>query len=371
MIRSTKVSLKFSNRGRRDDLKAFVKEYRRVVGLFIDILWEEKSVPSLLPKVFTERVKSSLSARAIQCAGKQASGIVRGTRRKHEQRVYMMGTLLKQGKDIVRLRAVLDKERLSKPKVSNLPVELDSRFVSLDLENRTSFDGWLTIGSLGLFGRRKVMFPFKRHVHFNKLADKGKMTGGVRLSETEATFMFEFPSVFKTRGKTLGVDVGITSCLATSDGALTKPDVHGHTLTSILKKVAARKKGSNGFREAVTHRKNYVNWSVNQLNLSNVREVRCEAIKNLRRGKRTSRFLSHWAYADMFDKLERFCEEQGVLVTKVNPAYTSQTCPSCRALGKRRGKNFVCSCGYRNDADLTAALNLAGEPIVPRENVFL
>jgi putative transposase len=131
------------------------------------------------------------------------------------------------------------------------------------------------------------------------------------------------------------------------------------------------KKGSRGFEKSVAHRKNFVNWSVNQLNLGNVGEVRRENIKNLRRGKRTSKFLSHWAYTEIFEKLDRFCEEQGVLVTKINPAYTSQMCPQCKTLGNRRGKKFTCSCGYKNDADLTAAINLSGKPIVSRENVFL
>ena len=371
MTRSSKVSLKFSNLNRREDLGVFLKEYRRVLGIFVDIFWEDKKIPSFASKTSTDKIQSILSATAIQCAGKQASSIVRGARRKHEQRIYMLNSLLAQGKDASKLKAVLDKEKLSKPILDKTPAQLDERLIRFDLDNKTSFDGWLNVGRTGIFGRRKLTFPFKRHAQFNNLARRGSLNKGILLSEKGAILTFDINIPQKTEGQVLGIDVGVTNSLASSDGVLSKNDVHGHSLSSILKKVAGRKKGSNGFREATTHRKNYINWSVNQLDLSNVREVHREAIKNLRRGKRTSRFLSHWTYAEMFDKLDRFCEEQGVLVRKINPAYTSQTCPRCKTLGNRRGKSFVCSCGYRNDADLNAAINLAGEHIVPRENVFL
>lgn len=368
MIRSTKTSLKFTNSGKAVQLNRFLGEYRRVVGAFIDMLWEIEKVPSLIPKEFTSKINSWLTARMIQCAAKQASGIVRGTRKKYEQRVWRLNQLKNTGKDYSRLEAAITP--ISKPKIDNLPAELDERFVKVDLDNQTSFDGWLTIGCIG--DKLKLVIPFKKHAHFNKMLVAGKLTKGVRVNSKSATFMFEIEKPLKKDGEVLGVDVGVTSCLATSGGHLTATDAHGHNLTSITKTLERRKKGSNGFRKAATHRKNFVNWSVNQLNLSGIKEVRREDIKNLRRGKRTSRFLSHWAYADIFDKLDRFCEEQGVLVVTAKPAYTSQICPVCKTLGKRRRKNFSCSCGYENDADLNAAANLAGEPIVPREsNKFL
>lgn len=368
MIRSSKVSLKFSNSGKKDELAKFLDEYRRIVRLFIDILWEKDNIPCLLSKDYTRKIETWMTARAVQCAGKQASSIVRGTKKKHAQRVWRLKQLENDGKDFRKLKIVLDKEKLSKPNIDKISAELDERFVKMDLSNETSFDGWITLGCLGSL---KIILPFKKHSHFNKLFISGVMKKGVRVREKDVTFMFDIEKETKIDGKVLGIDVGISNSIATSEGFLSKSDCHNHTLTSILKKISVRKKGSNGFRRATSHRKNFINWSVNQLNLNEIKEVRRENIKNLRRGKKSSRFLSHWAYADIFDKLDRFCEEQGVLVTKVNPAYTSQICSKCGILGKRSGKSFVCSCGYENDSDLNASLNLSGEHIVPRKNNFL
>ena len=368
MIRSTKTSLQFSHTGKKHQLWIFLTEYRRVLRLFVDLFWEEKQIRPLVPKEFTDKIETWLSARMVQCAGKQASGIVRGTKKKHNQQLWRLDQLTLEGKDTVNLKNAINKTTPTKPDLNNVSAELDSRFIKMDLNNKTSFDGWLVVTSIG--EGLKLVLPFKRHKHFNTLLSKGILKRGVRICETDVTFMVEFNEPIKENGKTLGVDIGITNTLADSNGVLSKSDKHGHTLTSILHKTMRRKKGSIGFRQACNHRENYVNWSVNRLNLNGIREVKREDIKNLRRGKRTSGFLSHWTYAGIFDKLDRFCEEQGVLVTKVNPAYTSQICPRCKTIGERRGKNFTCSCGNKNDSDLNAALNLSGEPIVSRENAI-
>ena len=90
MIRSSKATLKFVNRGKLTSLREFIGEYRRVATLFIDLLWDEKDIPSLLPKEITGKITDSwLSARALQAAGKQASGIVRGTKEKQAKRLFI------------------------------------------------------------------------------------------------------------------------------------------------------------------------------------------------------------------------------------------------------------------------------------------
>lgn len=381
MIRSTKTSLKFANSGKRAEVSVFINEYRRLLQKFVDLIWDEGKIQGLLPKRFTDEVKGEtwLSARMIQCAGKQASGIVRGTKKKNERRKFILERLKQEGdsKGAARLQAIIDENPSGKPQIKNVSAELDERFITLDFENKTSFDGWITIGSISKRGgtrqgaRKKICLPFKKHSHFNEMLKSGQMKKGVRISDKTLTFMFELPDKQKDSGATIGIDIGLNQVVTPSNGLLPQFDGHGHSLKSIIEKISRRKKASQGFKQATEHRNNFLNWSINQLNLDNVREVKREDIKNLRRGKNTSRFLSHWTYAAIFGKLDSYCESQGVLVTKVNPAYTSQTCPRCSTLGKRKGEYFSCSCGYANNADLNAAVNLSGEPIVPRENDFL
>jgi putative transposase len=72
--------------------------------------------------------------------------------------------------------------------------------------------------------------------------------------------------------------------------------------------------------------------------------------------------MQYWSYYKTIGKLERLCEENGVLLTKVNPAYTSQTCSNCGCVDKnsRNGESYVCQhCRYKIDADLNASINIS------------
>ena len=83
MIRSTKISLQFGNKHRKDNLKRVITEYRCVVGLFVNILWEMENISILLPKNITSLANTWLSARMRQAAAKQASAMVRAIRNKN------------------------------------------------------------------------------------------------------------------------------------------------------------------------------------------------------------------------------------------------------------------------------------------------
>lgn len=362
-IRSTKTTLKFSNTGKKENIYSFIDEYRNVVYQFVNILWDLDKIPKFVDNRFDTKIETWLSARIIQCAGKQASGIVRGCRRKQEKRLYIINKFLSEGqtRKAKKLKRIYEETKVSKPNINTIEPELDSRFVKIDLDNLTTFDGWLTLTSLG--DKLKLVIPFKKTKHFNKLLSKGKIKLGVRLSKSSLTFMFDIPKKSKvTKGNTLGIDIGQTTLLSCSDNQVSKKDIHNHDLASITNKISRKKKGSKSFQRTVSHRKNYINWSINQLNLSEVKQVNIENIKNLRFGRKSSRALSHWTYTDIFEKLESYCEEQGVLVVKINPTYTSQRCSVCGWTRKsnRKGKSFKCgNCGFTADSDLNASRNIA------------
>lgn len=363
MIRSSKISLLNANKNKLETLRTVQIEYNKVISSFIEMLWLEERTPKLLGKEYTSKISSWLSARMIQSAGKQASGIVRGTKKKQEKRIYIYKKLLKEQsyKKARKLKTIIDKENVSIPFLKDLaPMELDSRFIKIQLNNPNSFDGWITISSIGK--KLKLEIPFKKHKQFNKLLTKGKVKQGLRLSYDSASIMFEVEKpVIKTSGKTIGIDIGIKDVYTSSDGQQPKV-LNGHTLNSIQKRLSLKKKGSKSFGKAQKLRDNYINWSVNQLNLSDIKQVNREDIKDLRRGKGSSRLLASWTYPLIFSKLERYCEEQGVLVSKVSPVYTSQRCSTCGWTQKRNrlGKEFKCvQCGNTLDSDLNASKNIS------------
>jgi IS605 OrfB family transposase len=70
-----------------------------------------------------------------------------------------------------------------------------------------------------------------------------------------------------------------------------------------------------------------------------------------------------WSYYDLEQKLSYKALKRHQLVEKVNPAYTSQTCPKCghTERGNRNKKMhiFCCkNCGYKSNDDRIGAMNL-------------
>lgn len=363
MIKSSKISIKFSNTNKILNLNAFIDEYQTVLKTFIDLIWDDEDLKPLLDKHYTSKINSWLSQRVIQCAGKQASGIVRGAKKKQSKRRYMIKKLNKEGqfKKARKLKEIYLKSKVSKPDVSNVEPELDSRFVTINLENPTTFEGWITLSSLG--NKMKIIIPFNKHKHFNKLNELGTLKSSARISKNLITLMFDLPEPNKViEGKTLGIDIGQKTTLSISNGKTVESDNHGHTYQTICNKLARKRKGSNSFKRTEKHRSNYLRWCCNQVNLDGVKKVNLENIKHLRRFKRTRRSLGHWNYAELFDVLESKLSDAGVQITKVNPTYTSQRCSDCGWVCKsnRKAKRFKCaSCGFTADADLNASINLS------------
>lgn len=363
MIRSTKTALKFANQGKQNQLNTFIDEYRSVVNKFIDLLWLQEIIPTLLPKIITSQIQTWLSARALQAAAKQASGIVRGTKRKQQKRLYIFNKLTIEGKhkQARKLKAIIDKNQSVKPNINQVEPELDERFVKQDWSNQTIFDGQITLTCLG--NKLKLVLPIKKTKHFNRLLSQGSIKKGIRLSKQNITFMFELQEVEKkSSGSIIGLDIGVLNTFTTSDKQQSKQDNHGYTLQTINQKLSRKKKGSKAFLRAQQQRTNYINWSLNQLNLTEAKTLKLEKIKHLRKGNKCSRYLSHFTYTEIFNKLQSLCETNGVQIERINPTYTSQRCSHCGWVrsSNRKGKQFKCkACSFELDADLNASFNIA------------
>lgn len=80
------------------------------------------------------------------------------------------------------------------------------------------------------------------------------------------------------------------------------------------------------------------------------------------RGRRMRRRLSSWPQGELHRQLEYKAADLGVPILKVNPRYTSKTCPRCGVRKDRRsrvGPVFRCAeCGWRCDRQLNAGLNI-------------
>jgi transposase len=71
--------------------------------------------------------------------------------------------------------------------------------------------------------------------------------------------------------------------------------------------------------------------------------------------------LGHWNIDLLYRRIADKAERNRVFLAFVKPAYSSQTCFSCKEVHKesRTGEEYKCvSCGYVDDADHNASMNI-------------
>jgi transposase len=299
-----------------------------------------------------------------QCAAKQACAMVRGTLEKQKKQLYVLNKLQKEGKDTKYLQRKMSLFPPSKPNVKNVNPELDARFVDFQETPGGHFDLFIRLSQLG--DKEEVIIPIKHHKVSRKWLEQGELKGSVRLMKNFLVLFCDVPDVPKrTTGKKVGGDQGEITCLSlgpNGDDQFTKKDKDGHDLKSICEDMARKQKGSKGFEKAQAHRTNYINWSINQLNFTGVMIFALERLLGLRRGKVTSRELSHFEYTAIKKKLISRSENEGFNFTEQDNKFRSQRCSKCGwvHVSNRKGKTFKCKnaiCGFVADADLNAASN--------------
>ncbi|KKW10196.1 MAG: Transposase, IS605 OrfB family [Candidatus Gottesmanbacteria bacterium GW2011_GWB1_49_7] len=91
--------------------------------------------------------------------------------------------------------------------------------------------------------------------------------------------------------------------------------------------------------------------------------------KKMKAKKGVQRRLSQWARGTLTTWINSNAEKRGILVVKVNPAYTSQDCSRCGLRGIRHRHKFLCpSCSFSAHADLNAAVNIRNRYTVLRHS---
>ena len=377
IIKSSKHSTKFANSGKQADLLTFLTEYNRVKWALVDYLWTTKinwsnkildiknnklDVPNFISTTELP-IETNLSARALKLASAEALGIIDSQVTKRRKQLFVLKRLQKEQKfgDCYALQSKIDSTPLIKPSQTsaNLYANLDSNCCEY-IQTDRHFNGFLKIHALGKeYGH--IYIPIQLTKHSKKLLsnDYNLMTSW-HIGEKDVTSRWK-KSVEKSTGtKIIGADQGFTTCLSLSDSQVTGKCSHGHDLASIIAGMGKKKKGSKAYKKAQHHRTNYINWAINQLNLSDVSELRLEKLHQMRYGQSMGKSLSSWTYTEINTKISRRCEELGVPVIEQSATYRSQRCSTCGFVHKsnRKRKEFICrSCGNIADADINGALN--------------
>jgi transposase len=380
-IRSSKHSFSFLNKEKTKNLQLFLQEYRRISQLYIDYFWSNKfkdkysyfnlkthnyKLPFMLSNIKINKdiqLKTTLSARALKCCLTQVLGIINGTLGKQRKRQYIANQKRKNHSKVSsKLRKLLRKE-FKKPDASKINPELNSICFNYKEIDSKEFDGFIQLKSIISTTKNFVInIPIKFHRQSNKLKKKGTMMNSILFSDNYISIRWkiEKPQT-KKRGKIVGADQGLKTIITLSDKQITPvQNKDGYNLQLITEKLSRKKKGSKSFKKAQDHRKNFINWLINQLNFNGIKTIKLEDVINIGYKNNSGRFMSHWTNTLIRDKIIKRCEEEKVSLLLDDSCYYSQRCSQCGLVLKssRSGKTYFCkNCGLNIDADLNSALN--------------
>ena len=183
-----------------------------------------------------------------------------------------------------------------------------------------------------------------------------------------------------TTGRVVGVDVGLSTLLTTSDGDKVGNPAYYRAAQAELRrqqrKLARARRGSKNRRKVLLrvqrqhdHIRHQREDFLHKLSTTLVREYDGIALEDLRiqnmvRNKHLSKSILDSGWHTFRQFLTIKAASAGRVVVMVNPAYTSQDC-STPACGYRNtmltltDREWVCSnCGTRHDRDVNAAINI-------------
>jgi putative transposase len=173
-------------------------------------------------------------------------------------------------------------------------------------------------------------------------------------------------------GKAVGVDLGLSSFIALSDGTLIPNPRRGRGIQAEQRRRSRAlmrcKRGSKRRRKARERLAKLQSQAQRarrthhfQIAASLVRDFSLIAVENLNvkglaRGI-LARDVHDAAWGSFLQILSDKAESAGRQVVKVDPRHTSQTCPACGTVKPKKLSQRVhdCACGYRADRDVAAA----------------
>lgn len=355
MIRSSKHILKYQTTNKTNWLDKLFKDYKTDLQYVVDKIWSGEMSSKKFDSTFVEP-NILVHSQYLQILHKQAVEIISSQRKKKKK---------------------------TKPEIKNLTIPIDERLYNI--KESKYFDKFIHL-RLPYIKKHRAKFirlPIKEHKQSLKFKNWTR-NKTILLQKINGNYYVTF-SYFKqdpelrTEGKIVGEDQGFKKLLIGSDG-----QIIGSDFVPIYNKIARKKQGSKAFKRSLKERDNKINESLNKLDLTGIKEIIIENLKGikqntnkkrqkaLKRGrisrwqfrvfKKFNNKLQRWCYSKTVSKLGRLCPENGVLLSKTDPSYTSQMCSHCGFVHSenRKGEKFKCiKCGFEADADFNAAVNIS------------
>ena len=391
IIRSSKCSIKFATNKKKQELQTVLKEYGKVVNVFIDYFWNKKLDKRDLLKPVVDIPITWLTYRLKQVAAREALDMVNGVKEVFEwnkqqirdnittleRKIKNTNTLAinkndrrkinKWHKKVKASKMKLSMIKIHKPKHTGNRMSVSSGIAKLQKpENVIFFDAWLHLKSMG--DKINIYIPIKFHKQYKKLNSIGQRLNSYIITINYVQFVFEIETGPKKEVKhIIGVDTGINVMASTSDWKH-----FGTDIKQFINRIKRCKSGSKGKKRAIRALKQRIDEVAKEV-VKEADLIVVERLKNLNknsklkgrlsRNMRSSIGSSNCAY--WLNRLEMNCETSRASFRTVVPYYTSQQCPvpTCGHIDSRNrvGEIFKCqACGYSGNADIVAALNIEG-----------
>ncbi len=195
-----------------------------------------------------------------------------------------------------------------------------------------------------------------------------------------ASILCEVPKKSKPKtGKTLGIDLGITDFIVTSDGEKVKNPKFNHSLKQKLSKaqkhLSRKTKGSNRYKrqrkkvarihEKITNsRKDFQHkLSTRLINEYDMISLESLAVKNMIKNVNLSYSIQDSSWSSFISMLEYKAKWYGKEIRKIDRWYpSSKTCHKCDYIIDKLPlsvRRWICpKCGENHDRDINAAKNI-------------
>ena len=380
MIRSAKHILKFQTDFKTGQLEQIEKDVIETMQLYVDLICKgELPLDKLISTALLPNTNITHSTWKL-CIYNEVSEMLRSQVKKAKNKRYKAyQKLYAKCKESNRhekftskrfselnLKPIQCSKYFNRSIIKNFFINLNQNLFNVQYGNH--FDNWVKI-SMPYKEEGKsspqLKLPINQHSQSLKY-NKWNQKKTIRLLKKNGKYFMVFfyeketPNL-RTKGFSLDIDQGYKALVTCSDG-----QVQGRDLEYLYKRISNKKQGSRAFKRLLVHRDSEINRACNQLDLSNIKELVLEDLKYLNYKTKLStkvmNTLQRWSYPKTTTKLKSLCQTNGILVSKVNPAYTSQRCSECGHIDKenRKGLCFSClECGYESNADYNAARNIA------------